>query len=415
MRFSKRLLIGALLLLISVAPVFAQDYTRCVLTRIIGFEKEHARAESFLRGHSGDDLRGLQIYVTVKRFPGNPEPALYVHTNFKGAGQENALKLAFPKSTLDFFFGAKEINLASLLDSVLRKEGVTGAGRKYSAYASVYVDSSVYSVFRDFRIGTTRSSYSVSSSGNFHRLLEIVDYTGRVRRLVQVSPPPPAARVYVSEKLAGRPEHLADLQHATFSKAETELINVVHDESTLEALNLHVPEGTVRSLSQDVTKTAFLESLKENPTKSKFVMGHISNGDLYLTRDGTQRIALSELEEFAAQEGLSLGIIGCESAVSEAGIVVSKFINSVTAAIQFGGALKAKNFLDFFQRFSSADIEVVINESTLKNLSRTKRRAEIKADMFKKDAFGNNRALPSRQGVITFAGDTTYYVPRRNR
>jgi hypothetical protein len=415
MRLSRRFLLSVLLLLTSVAPVFGQSYTRCWLPRISGFENEHARAESILNGYTGEDLRRLQIYVTAKRFPGNPEPALYLHTNFKGAGQSNALKLAFPKSTLDLSFPDKDINLLSLLDEVLGKEGVTSAGRKYSAYASVYVDSSVFSVFRDLRIGGARNSYAVSSGRNYGRLLEIRDYTGRVRRLIQVCPPPPAARVYVSENLSGRPGHLADLQRASFSMENTELINVVQDASTHEALSLHVPEGVARTLSQDLTKAGFLDALKENPTKSKFVMGHISNGELYLTRDGTQRIALSELEEFAVHEGLSLGIIGCESAVSEAGIVASKFINSVTAAKQFGEALKATNFLDFFQRFSSTDIEVVINESTLKNLSRTKRRAAIRADLFKKEAIGNYRPLPSRQGVITFAGDTLYQLTRRKR
>lgn len=398
--FRPVILVAALL---ASASLYAQNYTRCWMKSINGYEQEHSRALETIKGTTGNDLTQFQAYITAKRFPGEPNPFLYVHTNFKPIGQENALKLSFAKTTLDQFFDRDPVDLQSLISATLRNEDVTGAEDKLSRSAKIFIDTQCYDLFPDLRVGDIKDVFSIPKVGELLPQMELKTKDGKVRRLSKIAPPPPGARVYVSERLAALPSQFTALADMPFSKRDVTLISVVKD-STTESLLSKLPneQRTVRS---DFTKEQFLETLKEQASKMQFILGHVKNGELYLTPDGKVSIALSDIEKYAEQEKLSIGIVGCESGVSDSGIVVSKFINSATAASQFIKAIEAKNFLEFFQTFSCAELEIVINESTIAKV-RELQKVTARGHLYGRDALAKGKQFPKEQGVITIIAGT---------
>ncbi len=176
------------------------------------------------------------------------------------------------------------------------------------------------------------------------------------------------------------------------------IISTVRDEASGKLLrNLPAEQRQIRT---DLTKESLFKALKDQPGKMKLVMGHIQEGSLVLSIDGATKVPLAALETFAAAEHVSIGIIGCESAISDQGIVVSRYINSATATTQLLKAMEAKNYLEFFQLLSSSDMEIVVNEYTVAALE-NHRSAVTKGQLYASKMISDGGTLPQPQGIVT--------------
>lgn len=366
--FTRRLLFAvfAVFHLAFLQHLSAQEYTHCRRPAINGYEKEHIAAEAMIaKSYAINKFDNLFLYVSARRGQEGSEPQLYIHSNHKESEGGNSLKLSIPKSTLDAIFGkGRSPRLMDVFSSVMNVEERNFSRIDYMK-TSVIVDPEAYNVFKSLEFGRPKS-LEIHSPNFGKRPLITVGRGERSKIFIQISPPPPNSRLFINAAMTNGKRVMDKLRETSFDAENTLLLHAVSDKSTLDFLDQKIPSHLRRSIGDDVSNWAFLDLLSKDKHKTIFLLGHIEGESFFF---GQKSIPTKVIEYYARSNDLSIGILGCESAKTSEGLVVDKYVNSLSVARQYKKALGSNNYLEFFHHFSSGEFGVAINESTIKRMN----------------------------------------------
>jgi hypothetical protein len=370
---------GLFLLIVLGISALADDlvYTDCDHVAIDGLETEQNRAEQIIYGAGAhnyvpDSLKGVMIFVGAKRDETTSTPILFVYTNYRTAGDLFPRKFAFNQNFLAALPDAMgdDWTVSDLVAATLANDGATEAKKTYPSEATVLIDPSVRDVLPDLRFGKCKE-LRMTNDGVSELVGQFADDTGKMLLARQLSPPPPEARVYLTQDLEPDSDEIKSLGDYAFHKDDVVLFSFANDRETRTAIK----HGALKDLAVDTeniqTGAALFKSLKRAKGKTIFLLGHVEGDDL-ICRESGLHVKFEDVEVFAKQQDLNVAIIGCGSGFHENGIVGSRVINSVVAVKQFENALSAQNYLDFFQRLSSQELQIVLNKHVVQKLTSTK-------------------------------------------
>ncbi|HEV2799703.1 MAG TPA: hypothetical protein VGW12_04355, partial [Pyrinomonadaceae bacterium] len=195
-----------------------------------------------------------------------------------------------------------------------------------------------------------------------------------------------------------------------FRREDVRLLPLSVDSMTVNAFKEKIPAAN--QVAFDLSSAAALDaSLAPHRGTTVFVLGHVESNSFVVKDAGNQavfRIPIADLEAMAHKHDISIFALGCHSASStDASGVINKF-NTVDAINRFNKAMRADNYMNFFDRLAGDDIFMVLDNSVLGGA-----RNRMALNVYEERGAGGRSRRAERIGSVTILNPTAYQAARR--
>ncbi|RAJ90046.1 hypothetical protein LX87_05525 [Larkinella arboricola] len=355
------------------------QYTWCTKSSVIGMESEAATAASTIGREYTSKLKEVKIYITIKKQPNTDDEFIYLHSNLKPEGFPYPLKAVYPFDTYRDFGNS---NLKELVRGLINP-GQTGYNEldvniAYQNHIKFFIENSVFKdkYFASIILGEPKNA-KVRYLGDWRQLKQFRSESSIINNYASIKP-----NLFLKLNNDKVVDLMSKYKNTKFSKEDIRIISLVTNSATEKKIDELIPKSLILNVDfTNLTIDNFRQKLINNKDRTIFLLGHIENG-YFVTYDETGRkifdISISEIAKITQEQNISIFLIGCKSAEFTNGritSIVNKF-NTVQAVEKVSKAINANDYMDFFQKMSSEDLQIVVEEN-FTNGSQKRRRARL--------------------------------------
>ncbi|MCL4196222.1 MAG: hypothetical protein KJZ69_01905 [Phycisphaerales bacterium] len=320
----------------------------CRLSRISGLEQEYDRGKSAV-GTITSKMEDCRILVM------RSHQGIYAHSNFKTPGYDYPTKI-YTRDTDDLelltdnIVFAESPGLRELQEYEAAKQKIT-----YLLDRSVFNNDGSIAL----NLGSARNLFAKESPAEgtaWQRLVDVSDASGTAHSIGVDS------GFYGPVTPSSSPRLIIDVLRSTkISKNTAHVLNLVADSATNESLQVTGIGARFQDGSAWPART-ITEQLGALQGKIAIVLSHLEDGHCIITDLAggvVERVPIQSLQKTADEHGVTLLLMGCESA-DHARFGMIRPINSVEFAGRIARSLEAENYYEFFKSLSGDDLAVLI-------------------------------------------------------